>query len=302
MRMPGQNRLFAVALLGVLFLGFSRTPQAAPSTAPLSEADEDRLLQSSIARVKEQLALGNPAQALSILVETYGRVPTPALLWPIVELQIRLSHPKEARAALDKYVAQVPPNKMPKGQQLGDVERLREELHKQFGRLELAAVAPGAEVTIDGEALDVAARSEPALVNPGSHRLELRQGGRTVTREVRVLVGQTLRVDLQKSAQTGDGELFTGDSATGARRPRPVRTAAYVLGGIGIAGIVVGSVLWGLDGMQSCPQAPMCHFALDSKATGIGLLSAGVGLGSAALILGIIDARSHRTGAVSRPD
>lgn len=308
MKMPATFRLCFRALLGAvvfgLCLGLVATSRAAPTAAPVAEADEDRFLQSGFTRAREQLGRNNPAEALVILEETYAKVPTPALLWPIAELQLRLVHPKEARAALDKYVAQVPPGKMPKGQQLPDVERLRGELHKLFGRLELADVQPGTELSIDGEALPAAALStlSPVDVNPGSHRLEWRRGGRTFSREVAVQSGQTVRVELRDAAQPSDGGLAVGREA-GPRRP--VRTAAVVLGGIGIAGIVAGGVLWGLDGRQSCPQAPMCRFALDSKATGVGLLSAGLGLGGAALILGILDARSQRAARVawaSRPN
>jgi hypothetical protein len=301
MRLPKPSRILALvlALLGVVML--SRAPRAwavapAATSSTLSEADEDRLLQTSIARAKEQLARGDAAAALSILTQAYGQVPTPALLWPIAELHLRLGQPKEGRAALDKYVAQVPPSRMPKGQQLPDVEKLREELGRQLGRLVLLPLEPGTSVRVDDDELDAAAQEKPVEVNPGRHRLTSKLGSRALVREVVLNAGQELRIDLRPA---GSAALEL-DPVSGRPHRRTVRSAAIVLGGIAIAGVIAGGVLWGLDGLQSCPQAPMCSTALDSQATGIGLLSAGLGLGGAALLLGLIDDRSSRTDEARR--
>jgi tetratricopeptide (TPR) repeat protein len=81
-----------------------------------------------------------------------------------------------------------------------------------------------------------------------------------------------------------------------APRPRPqgLRAAKWVLGGIGLAGIAIGGVLWGLDGQKSCPQWPSCPQEFDGKTIGVGLFSAGLGLLGASAVMFGIDYRESR--------
>jgi len=303
--MQGYQRIFTAGrgsfFVCVLSLGLSlsATPLAEagpPAAAPsgMSQEDEDQLLQNSIRQAKEQLALGNPADALKRLQSAYASVPTPALLWPIAELHRRLEQPIEGLATLQKYVEQVPPHKMPRGQQMPQVEHLQEQMRKQIARLQIFATAD-ASVSIDGKDVDAAGLANPVEVNPGRHRVETRQGTRTLAREIRVIPAQTLLLDMRLPALLPIDSLPQQEASAAASRSRhPLRTAYWVMSGVGLAGILSGSILWGLDGLQRCPQAPRCPQELDGKPPGVGLFSVGLGLTAGAVVIGLIDYSSSK--------
>jgi hypothetical protein len=298
-RQAGKPRRLVTGAFGLCLLlqlqPFAGTAAAAGATqAPV---DEDELLRSSIEKAKEQISLGNQAEALRILEKAYASVPTPALLWPIAELHLRLEHPKEGLATLDKYVALVPPAKMPKDQQMADVERMQGELRKQLARIKVASIDPGAKALVDGQPVEPAELDQPLEVNPGRHFLEVRLGTRSLTREVRVQSGQELRVELQLPALSEEKDSAAALPVRFGRSQRIRRTAYFVVGGVGLLGVLTGGILWGLDGLQSCPQAPMCPQALDTKAAGIGLFASGLGLSVGALALGLVDWRTSRKSA-----
>lgn len=267
-----------VALTVVLVTGLDAAPtQAQPTTsqtgAPL---DEDQLLQSSIKQAKTQIAAGELMQALRTLQAAYQRVPTPALLWPIADLHMRLQQPNEGLEILDRYVAQVRPDRMPPGQRLSDVEQLREQFQKQQAQLQLTGVRPGSTIVVDEVEVGRTPLAKPLVLNPGRHRLEVRSL-QSVGSDLQLQPGQALQLNLAiDESRTGLASPSITPMDMGPRRA-PSR-AQIVLGSLGLVAVAAGGALWGLDGYQSCAQAPMCPQELDSRAPGIALVSLGSGL------------------------
>lgn len=281
---------FFRGFLLLLFILFLKLPALAAAPAGAAREDEDQLLQSTIVKAKEQIALGNLADALKRLQNAYASVPTPALLWPIAELHLRLEQPIEGLATLDKYIAQVPVNKMPHGQQMPQVEYMQEQLRQQLAKLVITAVDANATVTVDGQALDMSVFGQPQAVNPGRHRIESRLADRTLAREVRLLPRQELRLDMRQILDAPSGAA-TGTLAKQPddRAKRMRRTAYLIIGSLGAAALITGGVLWGLDISSRCSDVTMCAPERDLKTPGVGLVGAGLGLGSSALVLGLID-------------
>ena len=149
----------------------------------------------------------------------------------------------------------------------------------QFGKLTITADEPGATVVVDGKPAGQVPLTAPLSIDPGRHRVEL-QAGRSTFQEVRLKPGDAGTLHLVLSPD------LRADPVTGWKPHRKTAlTAALVVGGIGLAGVIAGGVLWGLDGLQSCPAAPLCPTALDSKTTGVGVLAGGLGLTVASAIL-----------------
>ena len=276
-------RLLALAMLlggPAATLGTSGTGWAAPA-ATSGENEVDRLLHVIVEEAKAKVNADDFPGALRILVDAYDRAPHPALLWPIAELYLQLQRPTEGLKILDRYVMLVPTNKMPGGQQLTEVGKMREQFAAMFGKLTVTADEPGATVLVDGKPAGVVPLPQPLKLDPGGHRIEL-QVARSTMQEVQLKAGDTRTLHMALG-----GELAAEPAPTASRR-RPVRTAAIVLGSIGLGSAIAGGVLWGLDGMQSCAAAPLCPTALDSKTLGVGLLAGGLGLTlTSAIVLGL---------------
>lgn len=288
-----------VALTVALVAGIHAAPLRAQPTAPQTGAplDEDQLLQSSIKQAKAQVAAGELAQALRTLQAAYQRVPTPALLWPIADLHLRLQQPKEGLEILDRYVAQVRPERMPPGQRLADVEQLRGQFQKQQAHLTVVGVRPGSTLVVDEVEVGRTPLAKPLVLNPGRHRLEVRSL-QSVGSDLQLQPGQALQLNLGiYESRTGLASPSIAPMDEGPRRA-PSR-APIVLGSLGLVAVAAGGALWGLDGYQSCAQAPMCPQELDSRAPGIALVSLGSGLFVGALSWWVHDLATRRKPAAS---
>lgn len=280
MRQPTQHCLRAFAL-GLLMACTAGPSFAAPGGGG-AESEVDRLLRQVVEEAKTKVNADDYEGALKVLVDAYDRAPHPALLWPIAELYLQVQRPTEGLKILDRYVTVVPTNRMPPGQQLPEVGKLREQFRAQYCKLTVTADEPGATVVVDGKPVGQVPLTAPLELDPGHHRIEL-QAGRSALQEVRLKPGDTGKLHLKLAT-----DWRTDPAAAWAQRARPGRTAAIVIGSIGLGGVIAGGVLWGLDGMQSCPAAPMCPTALDTKTLGVGVLAGGLGLSVAsAILLGI---------------
>lgn len=274
--MSQPRKLLRQALAVGLLLACLARPGAAASGG---ESEVDRQLRIVVEEAKTKVNADDYEGALRVLADAYDRAPHPALLWPIAELYLQLQRPTEGLKILDRYVAVVPTNKMPQGQQLNDVAKMREQFTAQFSKLTITADEHGATVVVDGKPAGQVPLAEPLSLDPGRHKIEL-QTGRSTVREVRLKPGDTgtlhlvLAPDLKAEPSVGWGP-----------HRKTTLTAALVVGGIGLAGVIAGGVLWGLDGTQSCPAAPYCPTALDTQTTGVGILAGGLGLTVASAIL-----------------
>ena len=278
-----QPRKLPRKLIGqVLAVGLLLTCAAGPVAAASGSGGEnevDRQLRTVVEEAKAKVNADDYEGALRVLADAYDRAPHPALLWPIAELYLQLQRPTEGLKILDRYVAVVPTNKMPAGQQLNDVAKMRDQFNAQFGKLTITADEQGATVVVDGKPAGQVPLTAPLSLDPGRHKVEL-QAGRSTVREVRLKPGDAGTLHLVLAPD------LRAEPVTGWKPHRKTAlTAALVVGGIGLAGVIAGGVLWGLDGLQSCPAAPLCPTALDSKTPGVGVLAGGLGLTVASAIL-----------------
>ena len=122
-------------------------------------------------------------------------------------------------------------------------EALDAELEPRIASLhfELGALAPGevAKITVDGEAVAPAAVAMLYRVNPGHHRIEAHTVHTSASRELDVAEHEVANVPLEFSADSAR-EVETQSSLPPTTRHVP--TVAYVAGGIGVAGLLVGTV------------------------------------------------------------
>jgi len=110
------------------------------------------------------------------------------------------------------------------------------------------ATADTTSVTIDGAPLTTALIGERRPVNPGKHHVTGVSAGKTVEQDVTVADGETKAVELSftreadlpppLSATTAPGQSDSPSATPGASR----RTVAFVVLGVGGAGLVLGGV------------------------------------------------------------
>jgi hypothetical protein len=117
---------------------------------------------------------------------------------------------------------------------------------REVPRLELhwAGRAPaGAQVILDGAPLDRTRIGRALSVDPGKHVIEFSDGaGGMNRREITALANQTVRVDLPAPAISRSAAATTPYSEEQDEGGGSRRTWAYIVGGIGITGVLVGSV------------------------------------------------------------
>jgi hypothetical protein len=120
----------------------------------------------------------------------------------------------------------------------------------------LVAPGLGAESTTlscDGTALDASVLGAPIPIDPGVHSVEAASDGRTFSRQAFTLVAR----DAVVTIAIPPSPLATPGEERGAARSSglpPQRSAALVVGGVGVAGLLVGSVL-GLVALSSWNSA-----------------------------------------------
>lgn len=256
-----RTRVAQALLLGALLW--------ARGAAGKGEPDADKQLLHAVEEARDKASSEDFAGALAVLEQAYARIPSPALLWPMAELHLRLSHPVEGLETLDRYVAAVPANLMPQGQQLPDVERMRGELSKLRAQLTVSAAEDGTLVLVDGKPVCKTPLAEPIVLNPGKHRVE-GQVSRSMAKDVSLSPGQSLQLNLPMTP--------TGQAAPApAPRARSL-VAPVVLGTTGVFGVVAGAVLLGLNGRSGCTDVPSCMDVVDMRTAGAGALGAGIGV------------------------
>lgn len=196
-------------------------------------------------------------------------------------------------------------------QRLSDLasQVVRDGSSRAEGTLEITTVPAAAKVVVDGRDRGPAPLQRPALA--GRHEVLVEAPGYLAQRtEVTVLGERTasLQVTLvPNQAVAPASRRLPSDvalplTAAPLSLPKPMpwlrQPGKWVAAALGIGELVAAGTLWGLDGYQSCPKADIghCHFELDTRNTGIGLLiGGGVTLGVTGLLF-YLDARSARLG------
>jgi hypothetical protein len=125
-------------------------------------------------------------------------------------------------------------------------------LERRVGKVVVALVdaPPGAQVTLNGKELEAYRIGIPIAVNPGDVVLEANaEGAAPVQRQIRIAAGETQTVTLVfKAEATGAGAgkpppttTLPPDTAA-PRHGGGLRTAGFVVAGVGVAGLAVFAV------------------------------------------------------------
>jgi hypothetical protein len=164
---------------------------------------------------------------------------------------------------------------------------------------------PGATVTLDGAPVDASSLGTPMPTDPGEHVVTVGVGGGTPS-EQRVSLAEgateTLVLDIPSGspeyAPAGAGAEPEADSPDEGSDGSAMTTAAFVVGGVGVAGIVVGAVTGGLvfskkgDVDDGCDDNRVCtpegkKAADDAKTLGL-ISTVTFAVGGAALAAGVL--------------
>lgn len=117
-----------VLLLTLSCLLLAAAARAQP--APCSGAkDSKAFLQECRAKAQAEEAAGRLPEALRTYQETYRKVPTPRILWPMARLHLRLNQPQEGLEALGRYLTEMPPEELPLAERQ-EAARLKRELEQ----------------------------------------------------------------------------------------------------------------------------------------------------------------------------
>jgi hypothetical protein len=115
----------------------------------------------------------------------------------------------------------------------------------------IADVPPGVAVTLDGVAVEEKTLGSSIVVEPGTHHIEASATGLSpVRRDVSLEGGElkTLNLSLKKTEQAQSSPLAPAPAASPAATSgppedkHPIRTAGYVTGAVGVAGVAVFAI------------------------------------------------------------
>lgn len=242
------------ALLGYAVLGWAGvaraeapvTENAAAEAAPTTEnaARAQRLFDDGVA----DMLAGRFDRGCALLDQSHRIDPNAGTLFTLAECYGRAG--KTASAVrnyalyLTLYEVMKPEQSRAHRERAAVARAERNKLLREVPRLEVhwsGRPPPGARVILDGAPLDNARIGRALSVDPGDHLIEFNDGaGGMNRREVSIGANQTLRVVLPapKSGVPSPHKQQNADEEPASSR----RTWAYIVGGIGVTGVVVGSV------------------------------------------------------------
>jgi hypothetical protein len=268
-------RLLAAVLAGTLALA---------GTGPAS-ADEarDKLEAQQLFNDGNRLAgEGEYLQAVERFRAAYARYPSPKILLNVGTMLRHLGRNVEAAEVYESYLRD------PGGEpaRAEDLRRILREIDLVVGHLEIAASEEGAQVRLDDKQIVGFKNGKKVRVEPGEHTLTAEHPGfAPAVRTVRVAAGQELRVVLDFTRPPERRVVVE-------RPPSPLRTAGWVTGGIGAAGIVAGGAAGVVAMTKNSAAAKHClaPTACDPE---------GVALGNTARTSGTVSTVAFTVGGVA---
>jgi hypothetical protein len=173
----------------------------------------------------------------------------------------------------------------------------RNKLLREVPRLEVhwsGRTPAGAQVTLDGAPLDTTRIGRALSVDPGEHVIEFSDGaGGMNRREVRVGPNQSVRVVLPAPALAAPPPAAESDEEEESTSSR--RTWAYIVGGVGVTGVLVGSVTGILVLMKKTDVDEYCRDVTSDRAE---CEAKGLEASNSAKRLGTVSTVAFATGAV----
>ena len=177
-----------------------------------------------------EFAKGRCDRAVPLWQQAESLFPAPTLLLRVARCEALLGHVVVATATLERLLEQQLPPDAPEA-----FTEAREEATRSLPRVRARIANLRIDVTGEGGAVqldDLAVRAgEPLPVDPGPHSVRVRAGDAT----------------WESNVTLGDGETRALSVSVFSRRAAPEtptqRKVGYVLGGVGLAAVVVGSIV-----------------------------------------------------------
>jgi hypothetical protein len=250
--MTASRRLSRGAVFACLLLG-AAAAHAQPSPAQKETA------RGLMAEGRELRDKGDLNGALSRFSSADSLMNVPTTGFEVAATQAQLGRLREARETVRRLLAIAPSPDEPEpfAEARNKARALDQQLLALLAslRFEISGLPAGAtlEVSVDDEAVPKSALRQPFRVNPGHHVVVARAGGRELKRELDTAEARAVDVELvfpseaePASAQPAPvGDEPAAPPAAVAPAPRAssgLPTLAYVGGGVGVAGILVGSI------------------------------------------------------------
>jgi hypothetical protein len=168
-----------------------------PASATAQVSEFAREAGTHFRRGVEFYGEANYSGALVEFKRAYALVPSSASLYDVGEVQFQLQDYAAALQTFTKFLAEFGPNESRRAA----VEANVQLLSTRVGRLRVATVPNGADVTVDDEPVGKTPLAEPRMVSVGHRKLVASLAGRApVTRYVDVAAGDDVTVTLPLSS------------------------------------------------------------------------------------------------------
>ncbi|MCU0681324.1 MAG: PEGA domain-containing protein [Polyangiaceae bacterium] len=182
--------------------------------------------------------------------ESHRLDPRPGTLFTLAECNAKWGKLATAVAHYDDFlrgVSRLPADKLANYKdRVDDARRQKDALSPRVPRLTVSVAGglpSGAKVTCDGLPLGAGALDLPLPLNPGEHELTVqREGGPAARRAVRLEAGEMKRIELPAPPPVPPPVAAERGPEPGSEAGSTQRTLGFVLGGVGVAGLVVGGI------------------------------------------------------------
>jgi len=279
--MTKSTRCLAAALS--LALAASAAPAWAQAPAPPAN-DTVATARAHFARGVKLYEEDDYRAALIEFNRAYELAPNWAVLYDVGQSYYQLREYANALRTLEKYVreggAQIPADRRPQ------VDREIAELRGRVAHVTIASNAEGAEVTLDDVSLGRSPLPDRVLIGAGRHKIGATKAGYLPASKVVDIAGGdvvTIEIDLTEER-----------SATATPTEPPTYVPAAVFTGVGVAGIVVGTV-FGISAIndkssldKNCSAQKLCPASSQSDVDAYGrngaISTVGFGVGVVGLV------------------
>lgn len=161
---------------------------------------------------------------------------------PLGKAAYKTKHYAEAVQRLRFYLREAPAAKVSTKERT-EAEAFIQDAKSKTGLLTIKGPA-GGDVLVDGTEAGKTPLTEAIILDPGSHKIEVRRGGQGETKTAEIAAGATIELDFTPKPATPKTVIVKEE---GVFTPQ-VRTAAVIGGGaLALGGLVAGGVLMGVS-------------------------------------------------------
>jgi hypothetical protein len=276
----------SVALATAPLSAMGQAPPSTPST-PSASAENVASARAHFTRGVKLYEEDDFRGALIEFSRAYELAPNWAVLYNVGQSYYQLRDYANALKTLERYVKEGADRIAP--ERLAEVNREIEEVRGRIAHVTLKTNVPDADLALDDAPIGKSPLAEPVVIGIGRHKLTASKAGFvTTTKVVDVAGAENFAIELPLSAEP---------QRSAEAAPHPNYTAAAIVGGVGLAGITVGTVA-GLAAMSNkssldskCNAQKVCPASAQSDIDAFstnGLVSTiGFGVGGAGLALGL---------------